>query len=86
MNSATPIKRSSNIHGCYYDPATNTLGVNFKGADGKVTSSYEYSGVSLAQYESFMASDSKGQWFAHHIRNAKHPHTGEPLHPARRLK
>lgn len=46
-----------------YDPATQTLTVQFK--NGGV---YEYGGVPVHKYWALMASDSKGQHFMRHIR------------------
>lgn len=57
-----PVK-SSAIESIGYDPASQLLQVKMKG--GKT---YDYPGVSAADHEAFMKSDSLGKHLASHIR------------------
>lgn len=54
---------SSNISSIGYDQESNTLEVEFH--SGAV---YQYFDVPLNIYQEFMAADSKGQYFAQHIK------------------
>jgi len=56
---------SSNIVSAGYDPASETLELEFK--DGAV---YQYYNVSAHLYEQFLMAPSKGQFFHANIRNA----------------
>lgn len=66
MLARTKIEGSSNIASVGYDPAEQTLHVEFHG--GKVA---EYDGVAPHMADALMASDSKGQFFHRHIRTNK---------------
>lgn len=58
----TPVHGSSNVRGIGYDPATQTLRVEFH------SGTYEYDGVTPAQHEALMAADSKGSFIHAHVR------------------
>jgi hypothetical protein len=58
---------SSNIKSAGYDPATDTLEVEF--ANGSI---YTYSDVSPAVYEAMIGAESPGKYFAANIRG-KYP-------------
>lgn len=55
---------SSNLLGVAYDEDAQELFVEFKGG-----AKYRYDGVSPEEYESFMGSSSKGQYFAQNIKD-----------------
>lgn len=56
---------SSNIVSVGYDPASETLEVEFQ--SGTV---YQYYNVRQGTYDEFMAAPSKGKFFAYQIKNA----------------
>jgi len=55
---------SSNIQGVHYDPATQTLAVQFKSG-----STYEYDDVPAEEYQSLMEAPSKSQYFNQNIKD-----------------
>lgn len=57
--------QSSNVSSLGYDPASNTLEVEF--VKGSI---YQYFGVPLIVYEQLMAAPSKGQFINTYIKNA----------------
>jgi hypothetical protein len=59
-----PIK-SSNIRGAEYNPETKTLVVQFS------SGLYQVSDVTQDQYDRFMASESKGKFYAENFKNGK---------------
>ncbi len=59
---------SSNLSWARYDEVTRILAIDFKGKDGRKTSTYEYQNFPASQWEAFKASSSKGQYFATMIR------------------
>ena len=63
MRTTTP-KNSTAIKGAWYSPSTRILTVQFKNDKG-----YLYSGVPNAIFTRFQKSNSKGRYFAKHIRN-----------------
>jgi len=77
--------KSSNLQWARYFPDEQRLEIDFKRADGSFASTYEYQDFSSMDWERFVESDSKGQWFAYHVRNAKKP-DGTPKYPARKIK
>ena len=64
-------EESSNIKRARYDPATQTLQVDFRGTDGNVSSTYEYSGFSADDWADFCNAKKKGVHFASAIRFAR---------------
>lgn len=62
-------KESKQIHWVRYDPAALILEVDFRGKDGTKSSTYAYADVPEETYAQFNASESKGRFFALHIRN-----------------
>lgn len=56
---------SSNIVSVGYDPASETLEIEF--SNGSV---YQYYNISQNTYDQFMAAASKGQFLAYQIKNA----------------
>lgn len=56
--------KSSMLNGQHYDPATQTLTVEFKNG-----SRYAYAGVPVDKYEAFSGAASPGSFFAAKIRN-----------------
>lgn len=65
-----PVK-STNITALGYDTPTKTLEVHF-GSGGK----YRYADVSPESFTAFLQADSKGSYFARHIRGL---HTSTPV-------
>jgi hypothetical protein len=62
----TPIESNKlKTHG--YCPATQTLALTFKNGPGN---EYQYPGVTQAQYDDFMAAESKGRHFGQHFQRA----------------
>lgn len=61
-------KESSNIARGLYNAVTQVLIVEFKGKDGKVTSTYQYPEFPWASWEAFREAPSKGSYFAKEIR------------------
>ncbi len=59
---------SSNIHWARYNPDTQQLEIDFKGKDGKKTSTYRYDGFTWENWRAFQDAPSKGQHFAFKIR------------------
>ncbi len=57
---------SSNLRSVGYDPASQTLEVEFL----KSGAVYQYSGVPEDIYRELMAAESHGRYFFYHIRNA----------------
>ncbi|HCR3555360.1 TPA: KTSC domain-containing protein [Morganella morganii] len=60
---------SSNLRSVGYDPATNTLEVEFH--HGGI---YQYSGVPPHIHSGLMNASSKGQYFDAHIKKAGYPY------------
>ncbi len=63
--------KSSNINAVGYDSAKKTLRVEFSSG-----ATYEYSGVSAETHAAFLKANSRGSYFAKHIRNS---HKGKKL-------
>jgi hypothetical protein len=70
----SPIQ-SSNLKSIGYDPASQTLEIEF--SSGHV---YQYAGVSAKHHSDLVASDSPGSHFAKHIRNGGFK--AKKIHPA----
>jgi KTSC domain len=62
-------KESRQVHWARYDPATQTLEIDFKDKNGAKASTYSYAEVTAAAWEAFQAAPSKGAHFASAIRN-----------------
>lgn len=60
-------KESSNVGWARYDSATQTLEIDFR-SKGVKSSTYRYAGFPPEKWAEFCASESKGRWFAMHIR------------------
>ena len=58
---------SSSLVSAGYDPASETLEVEFR------TGIYQYVGVPTDRYEGLMAAESKGAYFNQFIRDAGYP-------------
>lgn len=69
MPQMIPVK-SSNIAAVGYDPGTAILTVQF--SSGRT---YAFEDVPPGEHNDFMASNSKGSYFANHIKNQ---YTGKP--------
>jgi tellurite resistance-related uncharacterized protein len=76
-----PVK-SSNIKAVGYDPKVKTLEVEFKSLSGP--SVYQYENVPEALYQSFMSSESKGQFFDLHIKKGGFRFTKMPANGGRK--
>lgn len=63
MGGLQQIEGSTNVKAVGYDPATKVMTVEFH--SGKT---YNLTGVSTADHESFMAAESKGGHFHRHLR------------------
>lgn len=61
-------RESATVGWARYDPATETMEVDFKDKTGAKASTYSYAGVSLAEWERFERAESKGKHFAFEIR------------------
>jgi len=62
---------STQIHSIGYDPETQTLAIRFTRGFGEKRgpgSLYHYSNVEQADYDAFLASESKGKHFGQHIK------------------
>jgi len=59
---------SSNIGWARYNATTRVLEVDFKDKTGSKTSTYSYADFPEEMWIEFNASDSKGRFFAYHIR------------------
>lgn len=69
--------KSSNLQALGYDPATQVLRVQFKGAGDKAGKVFEYAGVPPKTYADMQAAPSAGSFFASKIR---------PAHKAKEIK
>lgn len=58
---------SSNILGASYYPRTEVLRVRFK-RKGELDSTYDYEGVTEATWKAFKTAESKGKFFAAHVK------------------
>lgn len=78
-------KSSSNIAWARYREFEQVLEIDFKDKNGVVNSTYEYRSFSAADWDDFLAADSKGKHFAYRIRNARDAQNDLKF-PARRIK
>ncbi len=82
---ALECKKSSNLSWARFFPEEERLEIDFKKSDGTFASTYEYRSFGSMDWDRFVESDSKGQHFAYHIRNAKNA-DGTVKYPATRIR
>ncbi len=75
-------KESGQIDWARYDSDTGVLEIDFK---GKTPSTYAYDGFPAHEWDSFKAAESKGKFFASHVRFAKNA-DGSLKYPYRKIK
>ncbi len=75
-------KQDRNIEWAQYDSEKQVLTIDFK---GKTPSTYEYDGFPAHEWDSFKAAESKGKFFASHVRFAKNA-DGSLKYPYRKIK
>ncbi len=61
-------EHSANIGWARYDEASSQLEVDFKNSQGIKTSTYVYDNFPAGDWEAFRLAESKGKYFAYHIR------------------
>ncbi len=80
----TPVESRTGICGIGYDPATETLELEFKSrTQGEPGTLYHYSHFTQADYDAFMAAESKG---SHFLKNVKTKFQCAKLGPAPKSK
>ncbi len=75
-------KQSAQVQWARYDAETRTLEIDFK---GKAPSTYVYDGFPPEEWDAFKAAESKGRFFAAHVRFAKNA-DGSLKYPYRKIR
>lgn len=82
MPESVHAKESKQLEWMRYDEATQELEIDFR---GKTPSTYTYAGFPPEEWEAFKAAESKGSFFAAHVRFAKNP-DGSLKYPYRKIR